>query len=521
MQPHSIPRRRLLQSGAAAGLGLMLPGAAFAADAPIRGGTLTCSVDVQPKSLDPIMGDAPTSDRYSLLNLYEGLLRFDGRGSLEPALAESWDWNADATAITFKLRRGVVFHDGTPFDAEAAAFNLRRTIDPAVNAPRRGDLADIRSVDVLDPASIRVNLKATSGAALASLAVEAGMMCSPAAVKKFGADFGRNPVGTGPFKFVEWIAGTGVKMARNDRYWRIGADKKPLPYLDGIYLRFITNTAVKMVEVKSGNVMLTDTITPKDFEEVAGNKSLVLVTNPVGISQWVAFNVTKPPFNNHKLRAAFNAAIDREGIMKAVTRGFGQVTPTLIAPADWAFDGSLKRPKYDPALARQLLAESGVGANFNATMSIIQRDPDTQVAQFIQAQLRNVGVTMKIEVLERQAFVPKVLGYQYELAMGRINVPRADPDHVFGPFFGAKAAQNWAGFKNEGIFDAVDLARREVDRAKRKVLYSRAQRLLLEEDYYAFLFFRDTRLVANRRVQNLKLDIGGAWLLADVWLAKG
>ncbi len=520
MHSHSHGRRTVLKAGAVAGAALTLPPAAFAADVPVRGGILNCSVDVQPKSLDPIMGDAPTSDRYSLLSLYEGLLRFTSKGDLEPALAESWTWNGDATAITFKLRSGVVFHDGTPFDAEAAAFNLRRTIDPATNAPRRNDLADIASVDVIDPATIRVNLKATSGAALASLAVEAGMMCSPAAIRKFGADFGRNPVGTGPFKFVEWIAGTGVKMVRNEKYWRMGADRKPLPYLDGIYLRFITNTAVKMVEVKSGNVLLTDTITPKDFEEVLANKALVLVNNPVGISQWVAFNVTKPPFNNHKLRQAFNAAIDREGMMKAVTRGFGQVTPTLIAPADWAFDPSLKIPKYDPARAKQLLAEAGVGPNFPAAMSIIQRDPDTQIAQFIQAQLRNVGVNMRIEVLERQAFVPKVLGYQYEVAMGRINVPRADPDHVFGPFFGPHASQNWAGFKNEEIFSAVDLARRETDRAKRKVLYSRAQRLLLENDYYAFLFFRETKLVANRRVQNLKLDIGGAWQLADVWLAR-
>ena len=515
-----LSRRRLLQTGAVAGVAFPLSWPALAAAVPVRGGTLTCSVDLQPKSLDPIMGDAPTSDRYVLLNLYEGLMRFDGKGNLEPALAESWSWNGDNTAITFKLRSGVVFHDGTPFDAEAAAFNLRRVIDPATNAPRRGDLADIQSVDVVDPATLKVNLKATSGAALASLAVEAGMMGSPTAIKKFGPDFGRNPVGTGPFKFTEWISGTGVKMVRNDRYWRMGFDKKPLPYLDGIHLRFITNTAVKMVEVKSGNVLLTDTITPKDFEEVTANKALVLVTNPVGIAQWIAYNSTKPPFNNKVLRAAFNAAIDREGIMKAVTRGFGKVTPTLIAPADWAYDSSLKSPAYDPALAKKLLAQSGVATPFNATMSIIQRDPDTQVAQFIQAQLRNVGINLRIEVLERQAFVPKVLGYQYELAMGRIGVPRADPDHVFGPFFGAKAAQNWSGFKNDAIFDAVDLARRESDRTRRKSLYAHAQRLLLEEDYYGFLFFRDTRLVANRKVQNLKLDIGGAWLLADVWLSK-
>jgi len=520
MKSSPLTRRRLLQTGAAAGVGLPLSWPAMAADVPIRGGTLACSVDLNPKSLDPIMGDGPTTDRYTLLNLYESLLRFDSKGALEPALAESWSWSGDATVITFKLRSGVVFHDGTPFDAEAAAFSLRRAIDPAINAPRRGDLADIRSIDVVDAATLKVNLKTPSGAALASLAVEAGMIASPTAIKKFGPDFGRNPVGTGPFKFVEWIAGTGVKMVRNERYWRMGIDNKPLPYLDGIHLRFIVNTAVKMVEVKSGNVLLTDTITPKDFEEVAANKDLVLVTSPIGTHQWMYFNVTKPPFNNKVLRNAISAAIDREGIMKAITRGFGKVTPTLIAPTDWVYDGNLKGTAYDPAVAKKLLAESGVATPFNVTMSIIQRDPDTQVAQFIQAQLRDVGINMRIEVLERQALVPKLLSYQYELSMGRVGVPRADPDQVFGPFFGAEAAQNWTGFKNAAIFDAVELARRETDRAKRKSLYSHIQRLLIEEHYNAFLFFRESRLVANRRVQNLKLEIGGVWMLADVWLSK-
>jgi peptide/nickel transport system substrate-binding protein len=519
-----ISRRRLMQGAATLGaLGTQgfLGAPAYAQGAPVRGGTIVASMDLQPRSLDPIMGDAPTSDRYALIQMFEALLKFDVQGNLQPALATSWEWSADKRSVVFKLRPGVVFHDGEAFDAAAVVFNISRVIAPGSTAPRSPDLADIAGAEAIDPMTVRVNLKQPSGAALASLAVEAGMMCSPAALRRLGPDFGRNPVGTGPFRFAEWVGGSHIRMVRNERYWADGADGRKLPYADGVTLRIIPTTAVKMVEVRAGGVHLVDGVTPRDFQDVQGNPALKLVSVPPGIAQWMTFNVKDGIFRDANLRAAVNHGIDRNVLMRAITQGFGAVTPTWVPPTDWSFDASVPAPAHDPAKVQAALRAAGRPNGFNAKLSIIQRDPDTQVAQVVQAQLRNYRINVEIEILERQAWVPKILGHQHELGMGRVNVPRADPDHVFGPFFGRTAAQNWSGISDERVFRLVDQGREETDQAKRKAIYRELQTVLNEANYYAWLFFREARHVARAELRNIVLDSGGAWQLGEAWLARG
>lgn len=505
---------------AALALAFLLMSGISHAQAPQRGGTLNASMDLQPRSLDPIMGDAPTSDRYLLLQIYEALLRFDAQGKLEPALAESWTFEQGGKAILFRLRSGVRFHDGTPFDEAAAVWNLRRALDPRINAPRRSDLSAVESVEVAGPLSIRVVLKEPSGAALSALAVEAGMMSSPTAVEKFGQDYGRNPVGTGAFKFEEWVSGTRVTLRRNENYWRKDAAGQALPYLDGITMRFITQPAVKMVELKSGGVHLTDSMTPRDIPEVERSADLKILKVPPGITQFMAFNVSQPPFDDERVRRAVLHALDRNVMMRVVSGQYGAVTPTVAAPGEWIYDASLRTVPYDQAAARRLLAEAGKGTGFTMTISVIQREPDTQIAQLMQAQLRQIGVTVSIEILERQAWLDKVLNRRHEAAMLRANVPRPDPDQTFGPFFGRNAAFNWSAIRDEAVFDAVSEAARATDQEQRRTAYLKAQQLLLDKSYYAFLFFREAPHVYRAEVQNLRFDIGGAWILSEAWLKR-
>lgn len=439
-----------------------------------------------------------------------------------PVIAESWEYGADGTLVTFHLRNGITFHDGTPLDAEAVAFNLRRVIDPKVNAPRASNVADIGDVEVSGPMAVTVRFKETSGAALAGLASEAGMISSPTAIAAFGEDYGRHPVGTGPFKFREWISGSHVTLDAHDGYWGVGADGRPLPYVDDMKIRFITEIAVKMIELQSGNVHLVDTVTADDFAAIESDPALTLIDQPGGVAQFVAMNVRNPPLDNELVRKAFSMAIDREQMMRAVTRGYGSVANGLFYPGEFFYDDSRPAVPHDIARARELLAEAGYPDGLDLELSVIQRDPDTLVAQIIQQQVAEAGIRLNVEILERQAWVEKVLrGGSHQAAMLRTEVPRLDPHLHFGIFYGRNAPQNWSGIDDEEVFGLVEEARRSIDPARRRELYTAAETLLADDRaYYAYLFIRQNKNAARVSLRGLKLDKSGYWYLDEAWLAE-
>lgn len=265
---------------------------AWAAEALTRGGTLRVALDMDPAVLDPILSDAQNRDRNIFNLFYENLIRLDGH-KIVPVLAESWTFGPDGKSITFRLRAGVQFHDGTPFDAAAVKTNLDRAASPQTNPRTAGDLADIAGVEVIDPLTVRISLKQPSGVVVANLAGAVAMMVSPRALAS-PEDLKRKPVGTGPFRFASWQNDI-ITTERFDGYWGHDPEGGKLPYLDGVVLRFIRASAVKIVEARSGNIDLADGIQTKDFAQIEREPSLQLSENPQGVHQYIAFNVTRPP----------------------------------------------------------------------------------------------------------------------------------------------------------------------------------------------------------------------------------
>lgn len=517
--PNAVIRRR----AAAALIGATFAFAAFVhvapearAQAPQRGGTLTAAVDLEPASLDPAYSNASTDRR--IYNLFiENLLQQDDTGKFVPVLAESWEYSADRKSITFKLRKGVKFHDGTDFDAAAVKFNLDRIVDPANNTRARQYLGDYASTDVVDASTVRINMKQPSGAFMSVLALEAGSMLSPTAIKAMGQSFGRKPVGTGPFKVVSWTSGR-VEVERFDGYWKDGADGRKLPYLDKVVVRVISNTAVKIVELKAGGIQIGDAIQVKDFDQVERDASLRLVDTIQGIQQYMAFNVTRPPFDNADLRKAVALAINRPVIERVISRGQGTVSQGLKPPSSLAYDKSIKGHGFDVAAARAAYQKSGHKGPI--TLVVIQRDPDTQIAQMLQSMLKEAGIELKIEVLERQAWLDKVLGKTYQVGILRASIPRPDPDLTFSNFYGKNAKQNYSGFQNERIDVLVDQARRESDPEKRRKAYAELQQVLLDNYAETYFFFRPNKEVVRQEVQNFRREFAGTWLYGDLWLKR-
>ena len=482
-----------------------------------RGGTLTVGLLLLPKSMDPLFGDAISVDNLVYEAVYDCLVKWEASGQYGPGLAESWVYGANGRSLMLKLRQGVRFHDGTPFNAAAAVINLRRLISTDVNSPRASLVEEISSVDFIDSYTIRINLLTPSGALLGALATAPGMIVSPAALEKYGKDISRNPVGTGPFKFVEWPSGGSLKLARNQDYWRTGLDGRSLPYLDGLIMRDIPNSAVKLLEVESGNIQLIDEIVPRNFSKVRQNTKMDLVKVNNGTCQWIVFNITKAPFDNEVIRKAILFAIDREQMVKVVAENEGEVLPAHVTRNEWAFEGDIDIYKYNLQRSRELLAIAGKPNGFQATLTYIQRDPDTTVAQLLKSQLMKVGIDLKLEALERQAFIAKNTSKQHEISMGGARVPVGDPDQMFTTYFG-DSAYHRGGAGLPEMFKLVDAGRQATVQSERKKIYRKAQELLLEKALYGWLFYRPSAYVKLKSVQNLKVNPIGTWSLEDVWL---
>ncbi len=478
---------------------------------PVKGGNLSAAIVLETASLDPIFGNAGGADR-SFYNLYtENLLYQDAQGAFHPVLAESWELAPDRLSLLFRLRQGVKFQDGTAFDADAVKFNLDRVIDPAVNARARQYMTDLDSTEVVDPLTVRVKLKRPSGPFLTTLSNEPGSMVSPTAVRQRGADFARNPVGTGPFVVTKWGAGR-LEAKRFDGYWGRPA------WLDTVTLRVISNTAIKLVELKSGNVQLGDVVQVKDMPEIEADPKLTLIDTIQQITSYISFNNQAAPFkDNIELRKAIAYAMNREAIEKAISRGQGGVLTAVEVPSSRAWDKSLVGHPYDPKAARAAYEKSGHKGPL--TLLVIQRDPDTQVAQLIQAMCKSAGIDLRIEVLERLAWVERVLNGKYELGVLRASSPLPDPDMTFSQFYGRAAANDYSGIRNPEIWDMVDQARSLTDMAERRRIYVAVQQKILDNYWQTYLFWRPQKEVARKELQGFSREYSGAWRYNDMWLA--
>lgn len=483
---------------------------------PLQGGELVAASDLEPVSLDPIFGNAPSIDGNYYNLFYDNLFYLDADSVMQPELATSWTIAEDGSSMTLQLREGVTFHDGTPFNAAAVEYSIERAIDPALNAPHSTDISAVSSVDVLSEYEVRINFDGFNGAVIPGLANEAGMIVSPTAAQKEG--FSRHPVGTGPFRFVDWRSGDRVVAERNPDYWRNDNKGDALPYLDNVTIRIIPNTAVKILEARSGEVQLVDTVQVQDFPAIEAAEGIELIKKPTGIHQFLAFNTSKSPFDNVELRRAVLMAIDRAAIEKVVSKGYGTLTPTLVPPSEFIYDDSLEPTPFD--LDSAIAARKALGFNETITISVIQRDPDTQIAQIIQAMLGQAGYDVKVEIMERGAWVENVRAANHEIGLLRINVPRIDPSMIFTSLMGRNAGLNFAAFHDEGFYDLIDAADAAVDREVRRELYIDVQKFLLDQAVYGFLFLRPIRDVAATNLEGLRREASGTWLLDEVYFSE-
>ena len=483
------------------------------AQEPQPGGTLRIGLQGDVTTMDPHMSTAAL-DRDVYYQLYNTLVGLDPGLNIVPELAESWE-APDPLSYLFRLRKGVRFHDGSDFDASIVKWNVERMVNPATGSIRRSELGNVKSVDVVDAHTVRFNLKEPDAALLATLTDRAGMMVSRAAVEKFGRDFARNPVGTGPFRLAEWVKDDHVGLKRFAGYW-----KKGLPHLDEIVYKPIPDHTVKLTALRTGTLDLIDELPPKDVAPTRANAKLRVVETPSLGYRRIELNTTRPPFNQKALRQAVSWAIHREAIHRAVFFGTGAIAQGPIPPRSWAYEalaGYGTTP--DLARARQKLAEGGASGGFKFTLNIVNTPVDLKLVQIVQDNLKKIGVDVEIALLEIGAWVEKRKAGQFDGAESLWS-GRPDPDGNVFSHLTTGGANNWGKYSNPRVDELLHQARSAPKPPDRKRLYAEAVRLLVDDAPLVFLYHDAWTKAWEERVQSYVEVPDGRMRLERVWLAR-
>lgn len=356
--------------------------------APKTGGTLRMILWASPSGTGGVPWELFGNDFLSSQHIIEPLLHIDSKGNLIPCLAESWKVADDLKSITFNLRKGVKFHDGTTFDANAAKWNLDHTI-ASKSQPRWA------SVDIIDDYTIRLNLNMWSNLILTGLDSTASWMISPTAFDTNGIDWARNnPVGTGPFKFVSFERDVSYKAVKNPDYWVKGK-----PYLEAVEIDYVGDTMTQKADFQSGAADVLQIEPAKNASDLKalGFPEAVTVTSTFCLLPDTAH--PDSPFTKQEVREAVEYALDRDSIAKAFSYGFWSAPNQIPAPSSTAYNPNytLAR-KFDLAKAKQLMADAGYASGFKATLSVIPVGIDRNIAVAIQQNLAEIGITIDINI---------------------------------------------------------------------------------------------------------------------------
>ena len=503
--------RTISRRAALGTLGALAAWPTLAEDTPRRGGILNVGFDDDAKTLDPVFS-VQLSERQVLYLVYNTLLAADTDFSIKPELARSWTVENDGKRYVFTLQEGVKFHDGTAFDAEAVKWNIEHRMDEKVASPQRSQLRPvIQSVEVVAPQIVALNLTAVYPGLLSFFTERPGFMVSPTAAQKYGADFGRNPVGTGAFIFKEWNQGTSIVLARNPSYWQ--PDR---PYLDGIVFRDIPNHIIGLQRLIVGEVDYVNSVSPDELRQVEGNTDVDVEKAKIGRWFSLQYQVDKPPFNNPKLRQAIAYALNRNQINQITMRGQATLSNGPTPPGLWWSSPDKVVYDYNVEKSKALLKEAGIAPGTPIALAAPSDVLDGKIDQLIAEQLAAVGLQVKLEPVSASDSYARVVSRAINFTPISWT-QRADPDGMLYILFSSKGFANTTGYNNPQVDQMLDEARRTIDQQKRKALYASIKDTIQTDLPYISLYFAAEYAVLSK-------NIGGfAWIpdqiprFRDLW----
>ena len=478
--------------------------------------TLRIGLAEDPDELDPTKARTYVG-RIVFASLCDKLFDIDDKLNIVGQLALSHETAADGKSMTIRLRPNVKFHDGEPFNAEAAKFSIERHLS-LQGSFRRAEIAQIDRVEVVDPLTIRLQLKSPFAPLLAQLTDRAGMMVSPKAAQALGDKFGTAPVCAGPYRFVERVAQDRIVVERFADYW----DKARVT-IDRIVYRPIQDSTVRLANLKSGQLDLIERLLATDAPEVRKDPKLRLATGTELGYQGITMNLSNGdkannPFGKDaRVRRAFELAIDREAINQVVFNGMNTVNNQWVSPSNPYYQPKFATPKRDVARARALLKEAGVTTPLSLDF-MVPNNPETRaVAEVMQSMASEAGFDLKIRVTEFATSLNEAEKGNFQLYMLAWS-GRTDPDGNIYSFASCKGPLNYGKFCDPAIDALLDKARSATSTAERKALYEQVAAKWLPEGSVLYLYHRALLFAHGTRLEGFKVMPDGLIRVTDLKL---
>jgi len=463
--------------------------------------TLRIGLAEDPDILDPTMARTYVG-RIVFASFCDKLFDIDEKLNIVPQLALSHEISDDGQEVTIKLRPGVKFHDGEPFDAEAAKFSLERHLNMQ-GSFRKPELATVDHVEAVDPLTIKLVLKTPFSPLIAQLTDRAGMMVSPKAAKEAGDKFGLHPVCAGPYKFVERVQQDRIVFEKFADYWN-----KDNVFIDRVVYLPIVDSTVRLANLKSGALDLIERVLATDIKDVRADSRIKLSTalelGYFGLTININNDKNKGPLSqSEKVRQALDLSIDREAINQVVFNGEFVPGNQWVSPEHPYYQKAFPIQKRDIAKAKALLKESGAALPVSVDF-MVPKGPETEaVAQVLQSMAAEAGFDLKIRLIEFATSFKQAQAGEFQIFQigwsGRI-----DPDGNSYVFLHTNAPQNDGKYSNADADKALEDARLITDPAKRKAIYEKLTRIVLNDEPLIYLYHRKLLIAHTTKLEGYK-----------------
>ncbi len=488
-------------------------------------------------------------------NIFEGLVEYEeGSVLIQPCLATSWEASADGTEIVFHLRKGVKFHDGTDFNADAVVFSFARQYDTNHPFHQYGEwvywgymFGDIDKMEKIDDYTVKLVLKRTNVSILTSLAMFTVTIVSPANAEKYKEDAFKNPSGTGPFKFVEWVKDDHITLEANENYWRERAK------LDKLIFKVIPDPSARLMALEVGEVQGIEHLDPAHFDKIKANKDLKLLAEPGMNIGYMAMNsgygyidtnkngardieeeplVKTPgyfePLTKKKVRQAINMAVDKQSIVDNLYMGTAIKAKNGMPPFMLGYNDDIVDYPYDPAKAKELLAAAGYPDGFEVTLYVMpvsrpyMFDPP-KIGEAIQSYLAAVGIKVNIYQVDWGTYLQETQAGKHQMCLLGWTGDNGDTDNFLNVLYGANVcsignAGNYAFYTSNTNQELLSAALATYDEEKRVAYYKKAQEMIHEDAGYVYLAHATQSVAFRANVQGYVLHPTSRKFFYPVWI---